>query len=189
MNGPDACPHSILMKTLKESVPWFWTNNCPPTVCTSAMVLPVRGSKTIHKGINTIWQTFWIATIINEGTSDTLILRTRCGLTTTIHKVNSIARKENIQHYQSKEVQYAATSRKNDADTFMGLKSTNPGTLFTEGYNSQQCLLQRDALGLVETSQSNGIPRNGDEGCSLLHDNFNLHTAIHTAHTFWPTEL
>ena len=24
---------------------------------------------------------------------------------------------------------------------------------------------------------------------ALLHDNFNLHTAIHTVHTFWPTEL
>ena len=78
-----------------------------------------------------------------------------------------MAQKENIQHYQSKEVQYAATSRKNDADTFMGLKSTNPGTLFTEGYNSQQCLFQRDVLGLVETNQSNGISRNG-EGCCIV---------------------
>jgi len=145
-------------------------NNCPPTACTSAMVLPVTGSKIIHKGVNTIWQSaqaFWIATIINTDTSDTLILRTRCGLTTTRHKVNAIAWKENIQHYLSKKVQYAATSRKNDADTFMGLKSTNPETLFTEGYNSQQCLLQRDALGLVETSQSNGISRNG-EGCCIV---------------------
>jgi hypothetical protein len=65
---------------------------------------------------------------------DTLILRTRCGLTTTTHKVNAITWKENIQHYQSKEVQYAAKSRKNYADTFMGLQSTNPGTLYTEGY-------------------------------------------------------
>jgi hypothetical protein len=27
------------------------------------------------------------------------------------------------------------------------------------------------------------------KGVVLLHDNFNLHTAIHTVHTFWPTEL
>jgi len=27
------------------------------------------------------------------------------------------------------------------------------------------------------------------KGVALSHDNFNLHTAIHTAHTFWPTEL
>ena len=58
-------------------------------------------------------------------------------------------------------------AEKNDADTFIGLKSTNPGTLYTEEYNSQQCLLQREALGLVETSQSNGIPRNGEEGCCM----------------------
>jgi hypothetical protein len=51
--------------------------------------------------------------------------------------------------------------------TLIGLKSTNPGTLFTEGHNSQQCLLQRDALALVKISQSNGIPRNG-EGCCIV---------------------
>ena len=66
MNDPDACPHPILTKTVKQPVPRFWTNNYPPTVCTSAMVLST-GSKTIHKGTNTIWQSaqaFWRATII-----------------------------------------------------------------------------------------------------------------------------
>jgi hypothetical protein len=27
------------------------------------------------------------------------------------------------------------------------------------------------------------------KGVALMHDNFNLHTAIHTVHTFWTTEL
>jgi hypothetical protein len=27
------------------------------------------------------------------------------------------------------------------------------------------------------------------KGAALLHDNFNLHTAIQTVHTFWTTEL
>jgi hypothetical protein len=27
------------------------------------------------------------------------------------------------------------------------------------------------------------------EGIALLHENFNLHIAIHAVHTFWTTEL
>lgn len=70
----------------------------------------------------------------------------------------------------------------------MGLKSTNPGTLFTEGYKSQQCLLQRDALGLLRPASLMEYQGMVKKGVAVLHDNFNLHTAIHTVHAFWPTE-
>jgi hypothetical protein len=72
------------------------------------------------------------------------VLRThRRGLTTTSHKVNAIARKENIQHYQSKEVQYAATSRKNDADTYRTLKHQSWNTIYGGVQQSTMSITER----------------------------------------------
>jgi hypothetical protein len=111
-------------------------------------------------------------------------------LTTTTHKVNTTTWKENIQHYQSKEVQYAATSRKNYADTFMGLKSINPGTLYTERGTTVNNVYYREMLWAwlrpASLMEYQGMVK---KGVALLHDNFNLHTAIHTVHNFWPAEL